>query len=90
MLVVVVIEDIINFLVSNGIDNFNPALYGACRGGHLNIAKTMISMGADAWNYGLYGACKGGYYDLIGLMMDNGATNCSYCQNQKHTYLKIK
>jgi hypothetical protein len=48
-------------------------LFGACKGGHLDIVKLMISKGANDWNYGLRGACRGGHLDIVKLMISKGS-----------------
>ena len=55
------------------------ALYIACEGGNVEIAKLLIDRGADvnlpvSWQRTpLYAANKGGYADIVKLLLDNGA-----------------
>ena len=55
------------------------ALYIACEGGNVEIAKLLIDRGADvnlpvSWQRTpLYAANKGGYADVVKLLLDNGA-----------------
>ena len=56
---------------------WNNGLYGACRGGHMDIVKLMIKQGAKSWmNQGLYEACEGCHLDIVKLMIKSGAANC--------------
>ncbi len=50
-------------------------LYGACRGGHINIVNFLIEKRVDEWSWGLYGACKGGHMDIVKLMIEKGASD---------------
>ena len=52
-------------------------LYGACKGGHIDIVKFMIKEGNNNcyWNGGLYGACEGGHIDIVKLMIEKGAND---------------
>ena len=45
----------------------NEGLRGACRGGHLEIAKWMISYGAQLNSLMFWTACRGGNLDLVKL-----------------------
>lgn len=55
------------------------ALYIACEGGNVELAKLLINRGADinlpvSWQRTpLYPANKGGYADIVKLLLDNGA-----------------
>jgi len=55
------------------------ALYIACEGGNVEIAKLLIDRGADvnlpvSWKRTpLYAANKGGHADIVKLLLDNGA-----------------
>lgn len=55
------------------------ALYIACEGGNVELAKLLINRGADinlpvSWQRTpLYAANKGGYADIVKLLLDNGA-----------------
>jgi ankyrin repeat protein len=55
--------------------NVNAALYGACHGGHLELANLMISKGANKFNWGLTGACRDDHLELANLMISKGANN---------------
>ncbi len=55
--------------------NWNYGLYGACKGGYLNLIKLMIEKGADNWNEGLSNACRVGNIDIVKLMIEKGADN---------------
>lgn len=56
-----------------GIYYWNMGLYGACHGGHRDLAELMIERGSKYWNLGLMGACQGGHRDLVDLMIEKGA-----------------
>ena len=56
-------------------------LYGACKGGYIDIVKFMIKKGANHWDLGLGGACRNGHIDIVKLMIEKGATWCIYCNN---------
>ncbi len=73
---------------------WNWGLYGACRGGHIDIVKLMIKKGADAWNLGFEDACRGGHIDIVNLMIEKGATHwkCGLenaCQNDYIDIVKL-
>jgi hypothetical protein len=57
---------------------FNWGLYGACQGGHEDLAKLMITNCARKVNLGLHGACEGGHENLVELMIANGAYKFHY------------
>ena len=83
----------INELCVN-ITNINLGLMGACRGGHLTLAKVMIGRGATNVNFGLIGSCRGGHLDLAKLMLNLGATDFnaglrSACINNQVTLAKL-
>jgi hypothetical protein len=50
-------------------------LYGACAGGHIELAELMISRGATIFDGGLYNACYHGHEDIAQLMISLGANN---------------
>ncbi len=52
---------------------WNWGLWGASKGGHINIINLMIEKGADHLNGGLYDACFGGHIDIVELMIKKGA-----------------
>ena len=60
------------------IQSVNSGLYGACRGGQLELAELMISKGANYYDWGLFGACKGGHVTLAELMISKGAKDWNY------------
>ena len=53
--------------------NFNHGLFGACLGGHRDLAQWMMELGGNWWNMGLQGACRGGHQDLAQWMIDLGS-----------------
>ena len=53
--------------------DWNYGLYGACKGGHIEIIKLMIKKGATRLDGGLYSACEGGNLDIVKLMIEKGA-----------------
>lgn len=54
--------------------DWNRGLQGACRGGHLNIAKQMISKSQISfnWSKALENACESGNLDIVQLIIKNG------------------
>lgn len=69
-------KDLINFVLEfEDTDDFDIGLWGACNGGHKDIALDMIQRGANNCNIGLLGACRGGHIDLINFMIDKGAND---------------
>ena len=57
---------------------WNYGLYGACRGGHMDIVKLLIEKGAGNWNCGLSGACSGGNIDIVNFMIEKGASSWNW------------
>ena len=55
--------------------DWDCGLYGACHGGHRDLAELMIAKGAINWDWGLGGACHGGHRDIVELMITKGAAN---------------
>ena len=45
--------------------DWNGALMGASRGGHIDIVQLLISKGADDWNLALRTASNGGHKELM-------------------------
>ncbi len=66
-------EDLIEFLIQHGVNNFNAGLSEACYNNQLKIAKLMISKGANTFHVGLYDSCRKRYKELVLLMLENGA-----------------
>ncbi|TIO52666.1 MAG: c-type cytochrome [Mesorhizobium sp.] len=64
------------------------ALYIACEGGNVEIAKLLIDRGADmnlpvSWQRTpLYAANKGGYADIVKLLLDRGANPNQVAKSQ--------
>ena len=51
-------------------------LYGAARGGHLDIVMYMIEKGADyKYNWAMSNAASGGHIDIVKFMLEKGANN---------------
>jgi ankyrin repeat protein len=77
------------YLMKNQYDIFhlrtysNDRIYNACKGGYIEIVKSMIEKGSDDryyvqhgaydWNHGLRGACQGGHIEIVNLMIEKGA-----------------
>ena len=66
------IEDI-KSMITDGVDDLDDGLIGACYGGHQDIIELMIDKGADDWDYGLVSACYGGHIEIVKLMIMKGA-----------------
>lgn len=47
------------------------SLYGACRGGNLDIVKLLISKGAKMFNFGLCGAIERGHKHIVNYLVEN-------------------
>ncbi len=58
--------------------DWNDVLYGACKGGHMNIVKLMIEKGAYEWDWGLYGACLASNESIVKLMIEKGANEWNW------------
>jgi hypothetical protein len=54
------------------------SFYGACKAGHVSIARMAIAKGARYWNQGLRGACCSGNAHLVAIIIQNGATEWNY------------
>ncbi len=67
--------DMINFMISEGADEFNYGLYYASVKGYLNLVELMVSKGANDFNWGLYNACLGGHLNTVKYMISKGAKN---------------
>ncbi len=68
----------IRLLIAKNYTNWNYGLYGACRGGHVNMVNLMIEKGANNWDFGLYGACVGGHLNMVNLMIEKGANDWNW------------
>ncbi len=66
--------EITEVLINYSHNNVSDGFYGACLGGHLDLAKTMIN---DKINYdiALFYACQGGHLEIIKFIIGKGATN---------------
>lgn len=65
--------DIVEYLISEGADDWNKGLEGACEGGYMDIVHMMCSKGATNYNSGLFRACLGGYMNAVKYMLHKGA-----------------
>ena len=52
---------------------WNVGMWGACKGGHMDIVKFMIEKGAKSWTLGLEDASRNGHIDIVELMIEKGA-----------------
>ena len=80
--------EIIQLIISNGVNYWNDGLQGACMGGHMDIIQLMINQGANNWDEGFYYACERGYTDIIQLMINKGATECTWCNKSIEEHKK--
>jgi hypothetical protein len=71
-------QDIAQWMIEKGADNFSLGLRGACRGGHRSMAEWMIEKGAVCWDLGLRGACRGGHQAMAQWMIEMGADEWDY------------
>ena len=53
--------------------NWDLGLYGACLGGHRELAEWMIEKEATKWDWALEGACYGGHRGIAEWMIEKGA-----------------
>ena len=53
----------------------NGGIYGACRGGNLELVKWCMQIEPIEKDSLLIGACRGGHADIIRYAIDNGSTN---------------
>lgn len=67
-------QDLSEDLLEQVIDDWNPALYGACQCGHMDLVKFAISKGATDWNQGLSEAAFGNHMEIVQFMINCGAT----------------
>ena len=67
--------------------DWDYGLWGACKGGHIEIVKLMIDLRCNWWNGGLSIACEHGYIEIVKLMIEKGATYC-YCSKTMEEHLK--
>ena len=58
-------QDLVNFFISKGANNWNRGMYGAAQGGHKDLVDFFISKGANSWNWGKNNALSGGHKDLV-------------------------
>ncbi len=58
--------------------SWGDGLYGACFGGHIDLAKFMIEKGADNWNRILDDAYKSGHRDMTELIIQNGLDDWNF------------
>jgi len=75
--------------------HWNIGLRGACRGGHLDLAKLMIEKGAsDCFNLALEDACLGGHREIVDFLIEKGARNWNWgiilaCQSKHQDLVKL-
>ena len=67
--------NIMNFLIKQGVNDWNAGLQGACQGGHMELIELFINKGANSWNWGLFGAACNGHMNAVQLMIDKGAND---------------
>lgn len=44
------------------------ALFGACRGGHVQLVREMRARGAKKWHWGMIEACRGGHVQIVEML----------------------
>lgn len=90
--------DYVLFLVQKGATDWDNGLYGACRGGHVNLVKLMIKYGATNFDEGLYECANSPGYkntDICNILVANGATDIGLLTAMNefklyHTWFKSK
>lgn len=78
-------------MINKGATKWNGGLYGACYGGHKELARLMISKGADDLDGSLYTACRSNHLVLAELLVMKGAPISATCLYYacKHNNLKL-
>ena len=71
-------EELINFFISEGADNWDRALNGAAKYGNKDLVDFFIEKGANDWNFALNGAAEGGHENLVGFFIEKGANDWNY------------
>ncbi len=67
--------NIVELMLSKGINDINSAMLQAAHGGRINIVRSMLRLGANEYNETMAAAAGGGHMDIIQLMLDRGANN---------------
>jgi len=70
--------EIVKYAESNGINDWNRALWAVSEGGHLEIIQYAESKGADYWNDALWGASRGGHMEIVKYMESKGTTHWNW------------
>jgi hypothetical protein len=70
--------DIINLIISKGVNYWNCGLAGSCRGGHIDMVNLMITKGASNMNWGFESACMGGHLNIVKLMISKGVDHLNH------------
>lgn len=69
-------REILDFILPRMDGNhWDTGLFGACRGGHLEIVKEMLGRGAKNVNEAMCSACYKGSLPIVKLLVEHGATN---------------
>jgi hypothetical protein len=76
-------------IIKKRANDWNMGLYGACRGGHMEIVNLMIKKGANKWNWGFRWACQCGHLEIVKLLIDKGADEWNEglrwaCEGSRH------
>lgn len=66
-------RELIELLISKGVNNWDSGLTGAAKGGHKDLVDFFIEKGANNWSRGLFGAAEGGHRDLVDFFIEKGA-----------------
>lgn len=64
--------EIVELMITNGVNDWNAGLRYACRGGHFEIVEFLISKGADDWYDGFDSACKKKSVEIAKFMISKG------------------
>lgn len=64
--------------------DWNSGLWGACRGGHINLVRLMISSGASLLIHGFELACANGHMDIVQFMLLLPKANTSHRHSHSH------
>jgi hypothetical protein len=73
------IKLLISIIIRLGNTMYDYGLYGACKGGHIDLVKHIFKIcDSCSYNYGLNGACRGGFVDIVKYLIHSGAHNYNY------------
>lgn len=66
-------KELVDFIISQGANDWNRGLAAACRGGYKELVELMILKGATDLNWGLQEACRSVNKDMVFFLILKGA-----------------